>query len=339
MKSRIWLVLVLLGAACAAPEPPDEWSVERLTPPPEETAEPVGVCDDIRELATGSHADETELDGTLAALARIAATTGATSALPLLSDIGDLGTATTTSSGELLSNGEVAVLRHDLLLTAGRAIDDATATACGIPAFSALYATSGFPECHFEMEIPIAAYVAPAAETRCTMEGRPTFLPCWSDDGDHLAVDCVTGKVVQAVDDRWSTAGDPRTIEIDRSATIDPDAPDIVALNPAPECADLATLFRTDAAASADLERLPASTASLSIDIRNQVAAFIAAAADPPSLDEFEALVFELDQSTAAACGLPLVSAWATLTDDAAVLPCWTETGLPYPAFEVIDCA
>lgn len=332
MRSRVWLVVLALAASCASPEPPDAWAVHRVTPTDQVEAPTDGVCDDIRTLALGSHADETTLDGTLEELARVAAVTGATAALPLLNDIGEL------TDDDSLSDRRRAVQQHDLLVLASREIDDATSTACGLPAFSALYATSGFPDCHFEMEIPIAAYTVPGTSGACSDEGRPDFLPCWSTDGDHLAIDCVTDEIVAAVGERWEPAGAPRLVRIDRT---DPDAvagPEVIAYNGAAECADLAALFGTDATETDGLDRLTGATSSLGADIRALVRAFVAASADPPSLDEFEALVSELDHATAGACGLPLVSAWVSLATAVDELPCWTETGRPYPAFEIADC-
>ena len=332
MRSRLWLVVLALGASCASPEPPDAWAVHRVTPTDVVEAPVDGVCEDIRTLALGSHADETTLDGTLEELARVAAVTGATAALPLLNDFGGL------ADDDSLSDERRAVEQHDLLVLASREIDDATSAACGLPAFSALYATSGFPDCHFEMEIPIAAYTVPGTPGQCSNEGRPDFLPCWSTDGDHLAIDCVTDEVVTAVGERWQPAGPPRLVRIDRTDPDEIPGPEVIAYNGAPECADLAAVFGTDATQTDGLDRLTGATSSLGADIRALVRAFVAASADPPSLDEFEALVSELDRATADACGLPLVSAWVSLATAVDELPCWTETGRPYPAFEIADC-
>jgi len=35
---------------------------------------------------------------------------------------------------------------------------------------------------------------------------------------------------------------------------------------------------------------------------------------------------------------LPIVSAAASLTTGVDQLPCWTVTGVPYPAYETISC-
>lgn len=332
MKWSLLLVVMLFGASCASAEPTDAWAVHRVTPTNEVEEPTDGVCDDIRNLALGSHADETTLDGTLEELARLAAVTGATEALPLLNDVGALAEDPT------VSDHRRTVEQHDLMVLASRAIDDATSTACGLPGFSALYATSGFPECHFEMEIPIAAYTAPGTPGRCTAEDRPDFLPCWSDDGDHLAVDCVSDEIVTAVGDRWAPAGPPREIAIDRTDPDDEPGPDVIVPDPRPECAGLAALFGTDAAVVSDFDRLTDATALLDAEIRAQVADFLEATVDPPSLDEFEVMVAALDASTAEACGLPLVSAWVSLSSAVDQLPCWTPTGNRYPAYEITDC-
>ena len=331
MKRWLWVVIVLLAASCAAPERPAAWSVERHTPV-DEVEELSGICEDVRDLALGSRAEDTGLENTLADLARLAANTGATSALPLLTDVGDLATDTTQSEQE------VAILQHDLLLLAGRSIDDSTAAVCGIPAFSALYATTGFPDCHFEMEIPIAAYTEPSSTQRCTSEGRPTYLPCWSDDGNHLAVDCVTGEIVQATDGRWAPAGEPRVVTIDRTVPDAPDGPEIVAPRAAAQCRALAALFVGDSTADAILDQLVDAAEPLSDEVRDSIDHFIAAEADPPTLDEFEAIVLEVDEATATECGLPVVSAWTSLTPPVDALPCWTRTGIAFPAYETIDC-
>ncbi len=323
-----WLAVSSLAASCAAPEPPEEWVVQRVAPT-EVREETGGVCHDVRVLALGSHAHEATLDGTLDELARLAALTGATEALPLLTRIDTLD-----DDPELTSH-QRGVERHDLLVLASRSIDDATAAACELPAFSALYATTGFPDCHFEMELPVAAYTTADAPGTCTTDGRPGFLPCWTDDGDHLAVDCVSGEIVTAAGDWWEPAGPPRLVTIDRT---DPGAPDLIVPRATPECAGLAALFATDAAVVSDFDRLADATAPLSAGVRSQVEDFIVAAADPPSLDEFEALVLALDHATADECGLPLVSAWASFTGEVLDLPCWLPTGDPYPAYEIVDC-
>ena len=345
MKWRLWLVLVVFAASCAAPQATEAWQTRPVTPTEDTVTEP-GVCDDVRALVLGRYADETTLDATLAELARLAATTGATAALPLLNDIRDLGNGSVEQSGSAdvpvsaaRTEAEQRIALHDLLVEASRLIDDATSTACDVPAFSALYATTGFPDCHFEMEIPIAAYTAPGTPGTCTGEGHPTFLPCFSADGDHLAVDCASGGIVQASGDRWVAAGPPRVITIDREVPDLPEGPEIISPRSTPACAGISALFATDPGEVSDFDRLPEAAATLSADIRDQIEEFIAATVDPPSFDEFEALVSALDASTAEACGLPLVSAWVALTTAVDTLPCWTPTGAPYPAYEIIDCA
>ena len=332
MKWSLLLVVLMFGASCGSPEPTDAWAV-REAERTEDVEEPTDdVCDDIRTFALGSHGDDTNLDNTLEELARLAAVTGATAALPLLNDIAALAEDTT------MSDHRRGVEQHDLMVSAGQAIDDATSTACGLPGFSALYAASGFPDCHFEMEIPIAAYTTSGTPGQCTTEGRPDFLPCWSADGDHLAVDCVTNEIVTAVGDRWDPAGPPRVFEIDRTDPDEEPGPAVIMVGNAPECAGLAALFGTDAALVSDFDRLTDATASLDSDIRAQIADFLRATVDPPSLDEFEAMVAALDASTAEACGLPLVSAWVSLSSAVDTLPCWISTGERYPAYEQTAC-
>ena len=86
----------------------------------------------------------------------------------------------------------------------------------------------GFPDCHFEMEIPVAAYTAPGTPGTCTTEGRPDFLPCWSADGDHLAVDCVSGEIVHR-GRRPLGAGRPAAGDRDRPRRPDaPEGPEII---------------------------------------------------------------------------------------------------------------
>jgi len=328
------MVVVLIAASCAAPEAPEAWSVERVTPT-DDRVEGTGICDDVRTLALGSHAHEVDLDGTLTELARIAALTGATTALPLLDDIGEL-----VNDGSLSETAQ-RVQRHDLLVLAGRTIDASTTSTCGIPAFSALYTASGFPDCHLELELPIAGYTLAGTPGTCSAEGRPSFLPCWSEDDQHLAVDCVSDEIVQAVGDRWVPAGPPRTIAIDR---VDPDAEpaaEILTVVDSPECTMLASLFTSDPLPNGsipDFDRLSTAAAGLSTDLQTQIDEFIAATVGSPSLDEFESLVAALDNATAQACGFPLVSAWASITAPADPLPCWTPTGVAYPAYAIADC-
>ena len=334
MKWCPWIVVLLLAASCAAPQPPEAWSVERVTPTDDRPAES-GVCSDVRTFALGSHAAETSLGGTLDELARIAALTGATAALPLLSDLGELDT------DDSLTDAGRRIRQHDLLVLASRSIDASTAASCSIPAFSALYAASGFPECHFEMEIPVAGYTAVGTPGTCSAEGRPTFLPCWTTDGDHLPIDCVSNEIVQAVGDRWDPAGEPRLIEIDR---VDPDAapgPEVLVPSVTSECSALTDLFTADPLPNGtipDFDRLVAAAGALDPAVQAQIDEFILASVSPPSFDVFEALVSELDEATAATCGFPLVSAWASISAAVDALPCWTPTGASYPAFETIAC-
>jgi hypothetical protein len=338
MKWWTWIVVsivvALLAASCASPEPTDAWAVQRLTPV-EDVVTGGTVCDDVRTLALGALAAETDLEPTLNELARIAAVVGATDALPALNELRALAADTESSESEL------AVDRHDLLFTAGNAIDDATSVACEVPAFSALYATSGFPDCFFEMEIAVGAYTVAGEPGDCRQEGRPTFLPCWGTEGDHLPVDCVSGEIVQAVGDRWVAAGAPREIVIERPVPEEPEEALVITPSVAVECRDLTMLFQAGSSADGavpDFDRLTAAAESLDPATRDLVARFIEANASLPDLAEFEALVAELDQLSADECGLPIVSAWASIVDAVDQLPCWEETGVPYPAYTQSPC-
>ena len=96
-----------------------------------------------------------------------------------------------------------AVAIHDLLVLASRTIDDSSSESCGIPAFSATYAASGFPSCRFQINIPVAGYTLLDEAPSCVPSAGPDFLPCWSNDGNHVAVDCVTKELVHADGERW----------------------------------------------------------------------------------------------------------------------------------------
>ncbi|GJM39444.1 MAG: hypothetical protein DHS20C19_28110 [Acidimicrobiales bacterium] len=333
MKWKLWITGLVLAASCAGPQPPDAWSVERVTTDEEVLSD--ALCREVSELALGSHAAEPGLSVVLDEFARLGALAGATDALPLIVGI------ERTLADESLSEHRSFVQLHDLLVEAAAALDDATSAACGIPAFSATYATSGFGECHFELEIPIAAYTLVGEPGTCDSDGHPTHLPCWSTDGDHLAIDCVSGVIVQAVDGEWREAGEPRVISIDR---VDPDAPpppDTFVLVDSPACAAVASLFLdgpTPNGVIPDYDRLRLATSELDTATQTLVDAFIAAATDPPSLDEFELLVSSLDDATIQACGLPLVSAWATMTSTVAEMPCWVATERAYPAYGASAC-
>jgi hypothetical protein len=338
MKWWTWIVVsivvALLAASCASPEPTDAWAVQRLTPV-EDVVTGGTVCDDVRTLALGALAAETDLEPTLDELARIAAVVGATDALPALNELRALAADTESSESEL------AVDRHDLLFTAGNAIDDATSVACEVPAFSALYATSGFPDCFFEMEIAVGAYTVAGEPGDCRQEGRPTFLPCWGTEGDHLPVDCVSGEIVQAVGDRWVAAGAPREIVIERPVLVESEGPPLVAPTNTDACRSLTELFQSGDSpngAIPDFDRLAAAARSLDPATLDLVARFIEANTSLPDLTEFETLVAELDEVTADECGLPIVSAWASLVGPVDQLPCWTETGVPYPAYTQSPC-
>jgi hypothetical protein len=343
MKRWLWpvvaLVVALIAASCAAPDPPDAWAVQRLTPTEDVVADP-GVCDDVRALALGSRADDTDIGPTLDELGRISAVVGASAALPDLNALRALDDETD------LSDLELGARRHDLLLAAAEIIDDATSAVCEIPAFSALYAATGFADCYFPMEIAVGAYTLAGNPGTCTSQGRPTFLPCWTTDGSHLPVDCVSGEIVQAVNDRWETAGPPRPVVIGRPVPAQSDGPPLVAPTGAAACADLTGLFLVNDApngSAPEFDRLAAAAAGLDPSIQDLVNRFIEANnigpdGSAPSFAEFEALVAELDRATADLCGFPLVSAWASLTGPLDQLPCWEPTGAPYPAFTRADC-
>lgn len=334
MKWRLWIVVLLIAASCSAPEPPDAWAIERFTDEDEDVVVDA-LCVDVIEFALGSFGDQPDLVPLLDDLARIGALAGATEALP------SLGAVESTLADESLSDHNRFVRLHDLLVGAANTLDDATAAACEIPVFSAMYATSGFPDCHFELELPVAAYTK-RREPGCTTDGRPDYLPCWSNDGNHIAVDCVTGVVVQTVGDDWREAGDPDPVVIDR---VDPDAPpppDVISLVDDAACRSLASLFTQAPVPNGgipDFDRLRAAGDELPDAIAGLVDDFIAAATSPPSLAEFETLVRELDDATVERCGLPLVSAWATLTSTVDAMPCWLGTDAAYPAYEISDCA
>jgi len=130
MKWWTWpvlaLVVALLAAACAWPEPPDAWAVQRLTSV-EEVATSGPACDDLRALAPGSLVAEPDREPTLGELVRIAAVVGAAEALPVLNKLRALAADTESP------DSEPATDRHDLLLTAGNTIDDATSIAFEVP--------------------------------------------------------------------------------------------------------------------------------------------------------------------------------------------------------------
>lgn len=332
---RLAVALVVLAASCSAPEPPESWSVQRVSPPDESSDGNDELCDTVRSFALGSLAESPTLGTTVDELARVGAMAGATAALPLL---GELQAAISASPEP--PDQAAFVQRHDLLVSAGTTIDVATAASCELPLFSALYATTGFPDCHFELEIPVAAYTRLGEAGTCSMEGRPSFLPCWSRDGEHLPVDCVSEEVLQADGDRWLPAGPPRSVSIDRSG-IDTDGPVLVTTTNASECRALLGLFEGDDLPNgviSDFDRLRDAAADLDADTRDLIDQFINANVDPPSFDVFEVLVASLDAATAGACGFPLVSAWVSILEPITESPCWLETGDPYPAYQQADC-
>lgn len=335
MKWRLWIVVALVAASCAAPEAPEGWDIQRLAPADDELTSDPTVCDDVRTLALGSHADDSDLGPTLDELARLSAVVGATSALPALNQF------RTLEDSPSLSAVEESTARHDRLVEASILIDNATWDACAIPAFTALYAASGFAECHFEMEIPVGGYTMVDEPGSCRSLGRPTFLPCFSDVDGHLPVDCVSGEIVQADGDRWVEAGPPHPGTIERP---DPDVVEtlpVIASTGATECARLVALFQNGDppnGVAPDFRRLARAARDLDADAQDLVQQFVEANEVTPSFTEFEALVAQLDRVTADACGFPIVSAWGSILEQVDEPPCWTETGVPYPAYEQTSC-
>lgn len=336
MKWGLWIVGVLFAAACSAPQPPDAWAVERVATDDDIDAVTDTLCTDVAELVLGGRADDPRLESTLDELAKIAALAGVADALPTMGQINE------TIGDETLSDHTRFVTLHDLMVDAAGSLDDATAAACEIPVFSGLYAATGFGDCHFEMEIPVASYTLKGEPGTCSSADRPTHLPCFSTEGDHLPTDCVSGEIVQAVGDAWREAGDPRPIAIDRVDPDAPPAPEVIRPLESADCVEVADLFTsapTPNGAVPDFDRLSAAAFFLSFETADLVDEFIDASIDPPGLDEFERIVTDLDAATIAACGLPLASAWATITSPLPVPPCWTATGNAYPAYAIADCA
>jgi hypothetical protein len=334
------LALVVLTGACTSPQRPDDWEVQRIDEPDRadrSTTTEDAVCADVRALALGSTPVDTDLAPLVEELARLAAVAGATAALPSLNRIAEV------AADPALTEAGVRIATHDLLVTASRPIDEATYAACEIPLFTALYAATDFADCRMELEIPVAAYTAPPDPTGCATAERPDFLPCFSADEAYLPVDCVSDEIVTAAGTRWSPAGAPREVVLDRTDPEAPeeDRPDVVAPEPTRACRSVLALFRGPEMPNGptpDVDRLTRAVADLDPEIRGLVDRFVAAISSTPDLAEFEALVTELDRRTAADCGLPLVSAWASVTTPESDPVCWVETGLDYPAYERVDC-
>jgi hypothetical protein len=335
MKWRLWTVVALVVASCAAPEAPEAWDIQRIAPADDELTSDPTVCDDVRTLALGSHADDSDLGPTLDELARLSAVVGATSTLPALNQF------RTLEDSPGLSAVEKFAARHDRLVEASILIDNATWDACAIPAFTALYAASGFAECHFEMEIPVGGYTVVDEPGSCRSLDRPTFLPCFSDVDGHLPVDCVSGEIVQANGDRWVEAGPPHPVTIKRPEPDVVETLPVIASTGTTECAKLVALFQNGDppnGVAPDFRRLSRAARDLDADAQDLVQQFVEANEITPNFTEFEALVTELDEVTAETCGFPIISAWGSITEALGQLPCWIETGMPYPAYEQADC-
>jgi hypothetical protein len=347
MKWMSWVAFALLCASCAAPKPPEDWTIERQASDSSAGADsPIAVCEDMCDLALGSHADSEDLTATLDELARMSAIVGATAALPALNR------ATTA-----LDAGAAVIDVHDDLASAADAIDPPSLDVCLLPVFTALYAAGGWPACYGELAIPVAGYTVIDPQRGCSSVGSPSYLPCWTDSSPFLPVDCNTGDVVHVVDGTWVPAGEPREVVV--ATTLPPvtedepedepeaepepeDPPDpTLAFNASPECARVADLFTGPdpvKGRAEDLWRLRTATSGLKSDVGRLVEEFIAANTDTPSLEEFESIVLQLDQATAEQCGLPLISAFDALAGGVDELPCWAETGLALPAYTPADC-
>lgn len=344
-RSRFGLVLALtaglVATSCAAPDTHDEWRVNRELPTSDSNPFDDRVCDDVRDLALGSSAGGPSLRPTLEELARIGALVGATAALPALN-----------RSIQALGDGDDHVDIHDDLVVASASIDAATREICRIPAFTATYAATGWPSCHGELTIPVAAYTT--LGDSCGSEPPPSALPCFTGTVPYLPINCNTGEPVRLVAGEWKKAGEPREVtrpprpapRTEPETEPDPPAttttvPALVEPVDASECRGLFTLFtgRSPVDGShTDLDRLAGAARGLGDEIEQLVDDFVAANAEPPDLTEFEVLVLELDLTTAARCGLPLVSALDALAGGVDELPCWAATGGAYPAHVVRAC-
>ena len=202
MKWMSWAAFALICASCAAPQPPTDWTVERIAPDGGDSNDvAIVICDDMRTLALGSHADSSRLTNTLDELARISAVVGATAALPALN-----------RARAALDRGAEPADVHDDLVSAAERIDAPSVEFCDLPMFTAVYAASGWPSCHGELAIPVAGYTLVDPERGCSSVGSPSFLPCWSDVAPFLPISCYTGDVVQVIDGGWQPAGDPHEV-------------------------------------------------------------------------------------------------------------------------------
>lgn len=339
--SALVLVLALFAAGCSAPSPPQGWSVDRQAPGAiAGTDAEIVICEEMRDLALGTHAGDEDLTDTLTDMARISAVVGATAALPLLNRV-------TTA----IDDGAELIEIHDDLVEAAATIDPASWDFCRLPLFTAVYATTGWPSCHGELVIPVAGYTELRAEPGCSRDGIPSFLTCFADAAPHLPVDCNSSETVQVRDGEWVRAGAPRDVSPPTTTTTEPVIPDetttttttipAVSYLSSQACRSVALLFTgpdpVDGSVD-DLDRLRFATASLGSEIAALVDEFIAVNTGEGDLDTFEANVLALDMATVAECGLPLISAWDALAGGTEELPCWLETGLAFPAYTPTGC-
>lgn len=342
------ITVVIAAGACAGPEKTDRWTAERSTDDAPAVEGMAAVCDEVEATALGSLAAESDLDATIDELSRLAAVLGATMALPAF---------------EAARGTDDEATRRTAMTAAAAALDTAANDHCAVPMFTALYAATGWADCHGEVDIAAALYrPAPDLATRtCSAEGVPLFLPCWTidDDGGHLPVDCHSGDVVRAVDGEWVPADGPRapTPTVAPTTTSPADTSDPSPIDPAeatsttslpvvtPErsraCRAIEELFVGDdplTGDDTDIARLVDATADLDSATTDLMADFEEASRGGWTLAEFEALVIEIDRATAATCGIPLISAAHLLRDGIDELPCWIETGVAYPSHEPVAC-
>ena len=128
MRPAIVLAVVAalapLVAGCAAPETPEEWTVERQADTDPTTDPSRRLCDDVEAAGLGGLGLDLQGDAVIDGLAAIAAVAGATEALPILDDLRAGGDPTRWADVE------------DVL-------DPATFDRCGVPVFIAMRLTEG----------------------------------------------------------------------------------------------------------------------------------------------------------------------------------------------------
>ena len=144
MKWLPWVVLALLVAACARPQPPDEWAVERQVSRDKTDTAADAICTNAEALALGA-LDGADFTTAIDEMARLAAVIGATEAL------GALNRATAFADADV----ERALI-HDEIVAASEIIDIASDEMCGLPIFSATYASANWALCYGELGIPVA---------------------------------------------------------------------------------------------------------------------------------------------------------------------------------------